>query len=688
MTTFDRSYLPASDLEFVVIADTHHIVDPGMYSTKGDSVTPEIVREWSARGDLALQYTKALEPAITFHLGDLQQEYPGHITFDAGRRAAVLQLKNAGIPMHHVAGNMDVGDKQDPTMPAGWVRPEYLAVWNEDFGPSYFSSDAGAFHFVVLNSQLLNSSLEERHAQREWLEADLMANAKSRIVMFLHVPPFIVDEDEPGLGSYDVLDQPDRAWLLDLVSRFEVEAMFCGHTHFQTFNRVGAARLYTAPSTTTTRPGFYEAFTIAPPLRGWGDTPKLGLFLVRASSAGLAVHQIRTSGRTVASEGPRPDRDIIVSRVTLEIPQSPLGTYLRLPIARQSDGSIIYPYHVRHRIRDDYPLLACVELGLRHVRFPLHDLAVEQQRVRLEVLRGEGVALTATVLSPGDQEPIGATIPDVDCLEIQTTGAVLPRPHEYAVIERLSGTVALGLAPIVVESIGKVHGRSRTGYRSGELTKLDEELSARGLGVARAVCFIDPVAEPGWRTIRDFGALRLRAVHGLDFVVPLGDDDIANTVEVAEAILATATVPNARLYIDPLQELDREAAIMGGLLDRLSNPRPAFHVVRVLNTILFGVGTEHPGYAAETLELRRHPLALGVSDGSLEHWLLTPTNAADAMAVLADRWGAETQAKWIDLAGGESVTGVSVADLLASLDLDGTTLALVSARMARRHDHE
>ncbi len=684
MTTFDRSYLPASDLEFVVIADTHHIVDPGMYSTKGDSVTPEIVREWSARGDLALQYAKALEPAITFHLGDLQQEYPGHITFGAGRRAAVLQLKNAGIAMHHLAGNMDVGDKQNPTMPAGWVRPEYLAVWNEDFGPSYFSSDVGGFHFVVLNSQLLNSSLEDRNEQREWLEADLLSNADSRIVMFLHVPPFIVDEDEPGLGSYDVLDQPDRAWLLDLVRRFEVEAIFCGHTHFQTFNRVGAARLYTAPSTTTTRPGFYEAFTIAPPLRGWGDAPKLGLYLVRATSTGLAVHQIRTSGATIESEGQRPTRDIVVSRVTREIPKSPLGTYLRLPIARQSDGSIIYPYHVRHRIRDDYPLLACVELGMRHVRFPVHDLAVEQQRVRLEVLRDEGVALTATVLSPGDRDPIGTTIPDVDVVEIQTTGVALPRPHEYAVLERLSRSVAIGLAPILVESIGKVHGRIRTGYRADELTTLDGELAARDLGIDHAVCYVDPVAQSAWRTIREFGALRLRGVHGLDFVVPLGDDDAANVVTVAEAILAAATVPNARLFIDPLQELDREAAVMGGLLDRLSNPRPAFNVVRILNTVLFGVGAEHSGYSPEMLASRGYALAVGASDGSQEHWLLTPTNAAEALAALTDRWGTEGQVTWVDLAAGESISGGTVGDLPDSLGPDRAALALISSPMARR----
>lgn len=679
MTTFDRTYLPPSGLEFVVIADTHHIVDPGMYRTKGDSVTPELVSGWSARGDVALQLARDLGPVLTFHLGDLQQEYPGHHTFDAGRRAAISQLERVGIPMHHVAGNMDVGDKQDPTMPAGWVSPEYLAVWNEDFGPSYFSTDEAGFHFVILNSQLLNSSLDERHSQREWLERDLKAHAAARIVLFLHVPPFIVDESEPGLGSYDVLDQPDRAWLLDLVRRFAVEAMFCGHTHFQVFNRVGEARIYTSPSTTTTRPGFYEAFAVAPPARGWADTPKLGFFLVRSLDAGLAVHVIRTSGRTTIPEAVQPVRQTIISRVSREIPRSPLGTYLRLPIAHQSDGAIIYPYHVRHRIRDDYPLLACLELGLRHVRFPIHDLALELQNSRLGVLRDEGVALTATVLSPGDREPLSNGIPDVDVVEIQTTGAAIPRAPEYAAIERLSGIRKTALAPIVVESIGRVHGRSRTGYRPAELEALDFELSSRHLRVDRAVCFVDPAAEPTWDTIMAFAAVELRSVDGLDFVVPLGDDDDVNVIELAEAILGAATVTNCRLFVDPLQELDREAAVMGGLLDRLSNPLAAFHVVRVLNTVLFSVDDGHPGYRAEILTWHGQTVAHGVSDGRAEHWLVRPAQASDALAALGRRWGPDATAKWIDLKAGESVVGVHVSDVPGLLHSRDHVLAVLSS---------
>ena len=46
-------------------------------------------------------------------------------------------------------------------------------------------------------------------------------------------------------------------------------------------------------------------------------------------------------------------------------------------------------------------------------------------------------------------------------------------------------------------------------------------------------------------------------------------------------MLAASTLPKVRLFLDPLQRLDREASLTGGLLDRLSNPEPVFHLIPV-----------------------------------------------------------------------------------------------------------
>ena len=669
MPSFDRSDVPQADLEFVVIADTHHLVDPDMYSTKGDSVTPEIVREWSDRGDWALALAKAAEPALVFHVGDLAQEYPGSRFFDTGRRAAVTQFEESGLEVNFAAGNMDIGDKPDPTVPAGWVEPGFLKRWDEDFGKSFYSRTSADSHFVVLNSQIMNTTLPEAIEQREWVEADLAAHASYRIFMFLHLPPYLVNEDEPGLGSYDVLDNPDRSWLLGLCRRYDVEALFSGHTHFQVFNRAGSTRLYTLPSTTTTRPGFYEAFNVRPPDRGWIDTTKLGFFLVRAWDRVTSVHLIRTSGETHAHHqaGTR-----ILSGTISDLPHSPVGAYLRLPITNKSDGAISYPNHVRHRIRDDYPLLGCVEAGIRHVRFPIHDLDVELQSEQLSVLRDEGVRLAATVLCPTATE-IASAAPkasQADCLELQLTNRIYPDQEDLAALAILrTAGAAIGLAPLALEDTGKVHLRSRTGYRPRELPRLDEMLTAHGLILDRAVCMVDD-SESVWHDIRAFDG-ELRAVRGLDFLVPFGSDDAANALAVMEALFAAATMPGCRVYLDPLQDLDRVTKVVHGLLDRLSNPRAAFHVTRVLNTVLFGEGRRPGGYwPVQVAGPSGGTIVRAIADHRGELWMVPDVAKNKAAALLRQQAGAVKTVRLIDAVSGTSWRDPApvVADLLASTD--------------------
>ncbi len=666
MPGFDRSYLPEASSEFVVLADTHHLVDPGMYATKGDSVTPEIVQDWAARGDWALALAGALGAGLVFHVGDLAQEYPGSERFDTGRRAAVAQFEKAGMSVDFAAGNMDIGDKPDPTVPAGWVEPGFLKRWDEDFGKSFYSRTEGNCHFVVLNSQIMNTTLPEAIEQREWAEEDLASHASHRIFVFMHLPLFLVDEDEPGLGSYDVLDEPDRGWLLDLLRRYGVEAFFSGHTHFQVFNRAGAVRLYTLPSTTTTRPGFYEAFSVCPPDRGWIDTAKLGFYLVRVKDRGASVHLIRTGGETPSNHqaGAR-----ILTGASPDLPHSPVGAYLRLPLANQSDGAISYPNHVRHRIRDDHPLLACVEAGIRYVRFPIHDLDLTLQRKRLAVLREESVELTAAVICPRARDISAAArkAPEADCLEIQLTGRVAPDEEDLAALAELQDAgAAVALAPLVMEDTGKVHLRSRTGYRPGELAALDQALGARSLRPVRAVCALDG-SESVWDGIRAFDP-ELRSVEGLDFLVPLTADDEANVVSVAEALFASAVTPGCRVYLDPLQDLDRVTTVVHGLLDRLSNPRRAFHAARVLNTVLFGADGR-PGDYSPVDPCRDTGVRI-VTGRRRELWLVPRREAEQAGEAIRRRAGPDAPVRLIDPAAGASWqdTAGAVSDRLTTAD--------------------
>ena len=98
-------------------------------------------------------------------------------------------------------------------MPRLPVDPAALAWYESKFGLSFYSFDHGGCHFVVLNAQLMNSTLPEAESQRSWLERDLADHIEDRLFMFLHMPPYLWNPREPALGHYEIIDEPDRSWL-------------------------------------------------------------------------------------------------------------------------------------------------------------------------------------------------------------------------------------------------------------------------------------------------------------------------------------------------------------------------------------------------------------------------------------------------------------------------------------------
>ncbi len=127
--TYDRTFLPDAKFEFVVITDTHFILDPEPYAVEFDSV-----REWPARGARAWECVAALGTDLVVHLGDLTEENVAHPQQQESRSRACDQFERLNLKPFHVAGNMDIGDKLDPTMWTEWVTPESLGRFHDRFG--------------------------------------------------------------------------------------------------------------------------------------------------------------------------------------------------------------------------------------------------------------------------------------------------------------------------------------------------------------------------------------------------------------------------------------------------------------------------------------------------------------------------------------------------------------------------
>jgi predicted phosphodiesterase len=581
---FDRSMLPPADFEFVVVGDTHFIQDAEAYAIEFDSV-----RQWPRRAAWALQCVAELETDLVIHLGDLSEEPPGHAHHEASRDTALKLMDELGLQPRFVAGNMDIGDKPDPTMFTPPVHQDTLEWFHRRFGPTWNSFDRGGCHFVLLNSQILNGDLPAVQTQARWLEQDLAAHAGRRILLFLHMPPFFVAEDEPDTGFYNSIDEPARSWLCHLTRKYDIESIFCGHTHFRALNRIGNARVHVCPSTTTSRAGFYEAFTVAPPPeQGRNDPDKLGFYLVRIMADGVRPYFIRTAGAT----GPCDHGARLLTRTSADLGGSPLGLNLRSPLAIEAAGALAWPSVKRQRVRDDHPLLSALEFGVRHVRVPESDLNDPLQAERLRVLRDEGVGVTAQYIwSPTLDLPgrVAAAEVQPDVVELQTPGVVLPGADILDAL-RVTGDACncgLSMAPLLPHERvpGRYHPRGRLGFHTDELSDLEGVLADAGVALQRCLCVVDST-DP-WTSIAKLPEPSAD-IRGVDIIYALdGAPEPDRAWQLTRAIAAAAVRESTHLFLDPFVDLDRTNDLRPGLLDRLGNPHPLFHVAACLNTLLF-----------------------------------------------------------------------------------------------------
>ena len=579
--SFDRSLLPEALGEFVVVADTHYMLEGGA----GLGEFPSRGKQ-SQRAAAALRLVAALEPDFVVHMGDVVQEYPGTEGFAQALDQALEQMAACRVQPRWVAGNHDVGDKPDPTMPTHPVEAEGLAQYHQRMGPSWYSFDHRDLHLAVLNSQILNTGLPAEETQRAWLEADLAAHAGQPTAVFLHLPPYLHDPGEPHLGHYDNIGEPARSWLLDLLAARRVDWLFAAHVHFAFCDPAAGPNYRIVPSTSFTRPGFSHLFHGAPPPeQGRDDAPKLGFYLCRLRPDRLDIHLVRTGGALDWAPGP----PRLLTPASADLGGAPLALTATHPLGWTAAVPLAFPSSVRQPVRNDYPLLACLELGARTLRCPWTDL--DQTGAGLAFLRRQGVQVQATVLGDGatPYESILERHRDqVDTWEIQTPGGPWPTSACLYLFKSYHRNLRLSLAPVIPGQpmAGKQHPRTRVGYRPDEMAQLDRRLQDGDTWIEAALCRLE-AATPwddalAWRQV---GPLATMGRLELLFELP-GQSDDDDAARAAEALFATTLLPGARLFVEPLIDLDRTMDVGQGLLDPWCNPRPVFGLLRCLNAVL------------------------------------------------------------------------------------------------------
>ena len=640
---------------FAVIADTH-VTEEEAEAIGGYDV--DTVKLGAARSAYVVRELNRLAPDFVVHLGDITHPEPGTPAYEDSAQRFHTVYEALECPLYLVAGNHDIGEKAfageplPPQQEQRTVNDDMIAEYERHFQAQYYSFEHQDCLFVIINGMIVNSGLDCEAQQRQWLEALLAENQGRRVFMFLHYPPYLSRPDE--IGHYDATDEPGRSWLLGGLERHKVEAFYAGHVHNFFFNRHGATSCYVLPSVCFLRHDYHELFRAAPGMRqGRHDGAKLGYAVVQVRDEGHLNHIIRSHGRT---HGGTYDQPMEVDPLPLVHGLAPDRGAVGLDL-RQSwcdSANIPTPWGLdvfrRKRIRNDYPLLAVWEMGVRNLRVPLDDLADAETRSRMAELTALGHRFTA--FSYG--LPKGAA-----------RQALIDHGQILSAWEVIAPTTS---APELLGDIAALKGGTPVffnAYRAGAKTfSVSHGLAADERGTAEALLALDGARQaidglvfgihwreaplPAMIAARDSvaGLGVMAAVH-VQFAYrrPREQDETEryDANRIAEAVIGALAYDDMGVFLDNFTGIDRGYYFSGGLVDRLYNPAAGAHIVRHLHAAL-PAGC-HTGAVIEDGDDRL--IELHEPGGAL----LLPATGTDPASLPSAP--ARAQGRWIDLASGK-----------------------------------
>ena len=657
---------------FVVIADTH-VTEEEASAIGGYDV--DTVKLGAARSAYVVGELNRLAPDFVVHLGDITHPEPGTPAYEDSAERFHSVYEGLECPLYLVAGNHDIGEKAFAGEPLPLqqqqrtVNDDMIAEYERQFQAQYHSFEHRGCLFVIINGMIVNSGLDCEAQQRQWLETVLAENQGRRVFMFSHYPPYLSRPDE--IGHYDATDEPGRSWLLGVLERHKVEAFYAGHVHNFFFNRHVATSCYVLPSVCFLRHDYHELFRAAPGMKqGRHDGAKLGYAVVQVQNEGHLNHIIRTHGRTSDYKDDRAGEiDPLPLVHGLARDRAAIGLDLRQPWCDSANIPTPWGLDVfrRKRIRNDYPLLALWEMGVRDLRVPLDDLADAETRDRMSELAALGHRFTAYTYG----------LPK---------GAARQALNDYGQIltawEVIAPTTS---APELLGDIAALKGRTPVffnAYRAGAKTfSASHGLAADERGTVEALLALDGARQaidglifgihwreaplPAMMAARDSvaGLGVMAAVH-VQFAYrrPREQDEAEHydANRTAEAVAGALAYDELAVFLDNFTGIDRGYYFSGGLVDRLYNPAVGAHIVRHMHAALPAgcqIGTVIEDADDRVIELH-------TPEGAL---LLPATDIGPAMPPSAP---SRAQGLWIDLASGK----------MAPEQLVGPTLVIPETR--------
>lgn len=548
------------------------------------------------------------KPAFIMHMGDMINPVPELPTY----ADAVAQFKeitsSVSCPIHLVPGNHDIGDKPVSWMPAGTINQESISIYEDAFGQHFYAVEYNDIRFVVINAPLINSGLEQEATQREWLEKELTQNAGTRTFVFIHYPIYVSDPDEAG--SYDNIEEPGRSWLIRLIKRHKPEALFAAHVHNFWYDVLGETETYVLPSTCFVRQDYSEMYRIDGGAQyGRDDGAKLGFAMLDIYDTGHVVHYQRTYSAKLS-----PSTDLAVDVQPINRVHSKTSQVCNLAIdmrrswAEEFDiaPSGAVDEFARKRARNDYPVMALWESGVRTLRVPIQDLIDPRVRRRMQLMAAVGHKFQVYCYGfpeAGTARLLARHADLVDALELvinweDATAACA----EISSLHAQTG-LTVCLSRVNRKDASKIGGNQYNhlishGFSMAELdeiagflTKHDTTcaISKIQVTVTRDQCpweiavKADKAAEQLGRRL----SLYVRsssAVPAEAFV-----DEMANTERFLKAAMAALASTSTDVILDTFTDADRGYFVRTGLVDRRYNPRLA---AKLLGRLIGSAGND------------------------------------------------------------------------------------------------
>ena len=177
--------------------------------------------------------------ALYISMGDLvdngEQAYQWRTWLDS------IKPLSARIPLAPTLGNHEMYTL-DWKMREPRASLNYFDVpsnGNTTFDRHYYSYDYGDVHYVVLDTQLYESTHEDNHdvhhpdlydVQVQWLRQDLASNTKKWTVVLMHRDPFQYAFNRPGASRAAGFDE-EGVLFMPIFDEFNVDLVLSAHLH-------------------------------------------------------------------------------------------------------------------------------------------------------------------------------------------------------------------------------------------------------------------------------------------------------------------------------------------------------------------------------------------------------------------------------------------------------------------------